>query len=118
MNTTGHIEEFIQEMKQKLEEEKTQLQKELDNLSHKDHEDYQANFPEYGRNEEENVTEVADFQARFATTETIEARLKDVEKAFQRIEEGTYGMTTDGERIPEERLRANPAATTLVSPSE
>lgn len=118
MNTIVHSDQFIQEMKHKLEAEKTQLQKELSSLSRKDHEDYQANFPEYGRNEEENVTEVADFQARFATTETIESRLRDVEKALQRIQEGTYGATEDGEKIPEERLRANPAATTLVSPSK
>ena len=114
MNTQAHSHEFIEEMKQRLLEEKKQLSKGLDNLAHKENGDFQANFPEYGRNEEENVTEMADYAALNATTEAAETRLKEVDDALRSIAEGTYGVTKNGEMIPEDRLRANPAANTLA----
>ncbi len=43
--------------------------------------------------------------------ETLEARLKDVALALDRIKTGNYGHDENtGEPIPIERLRANPAA--------
>lgn len=114
MNTTSHTTEFIEEMKQALTKEKEQLTEELEKRANESEGDFQAKYPEYGRNEEENVTEIADYQAIASTTEQSEGRLKEIEETFERIEEGTYGVTQDGEEIPEARLRANPAATTLV----
>ncbi len=113
-NTSPHNEQFVAEMSQKLEEEQAQLEAELKQIAHKSNGDYQSNVPEYGRQDEENASEVADFEAANATTEAIETRLKEVQKALKSIEKGTYGVTEDGEEIPEERLRANPAATTLI----
>lgn len=115
---TSHNPVFVEEMRQKLLAEKEQLDKELRVLGHKDHGDFQANYPDYGRKEEENADEVADYQARAAATEAAEERFKNVEQALERIETGTYGVTDDGILIPEERLRANPAATTTVKPKE
>lgn len=40
--------------------------------------------------------------------------LSRVEEALARMEEGTYGVTAEGEEIPFERLMADPTATTLV----
>jgi len=115
---TGHTEEFINEMKAQLEAEMTNLTKELGSLGHKDHGelhgDYEADFPEYGRNDEENVSEMADYQAATSTTDTLEARLVEVKEALERIAQGKYGITDDGQLIPEDRLKANPAAKTLV----
>jgi DnaK suppressor protein len=113
---TGHSEEFIHEMEQRLLEEKEQLAKELEAVARNNQGNYQAKFPEYGRHDEENVTEIADYEAMVGTTEAIEERLKNVTEALERIENGTYGYTEDGEMIPEERLRANPAAVTLATP--
>lgn len=110
-----HSPEFVNEMKTALDREAQEVRDKLTRLAHKDEGDYQADFPDYGRNEEENASEVADYQATFATTEAIEARLEELEAALKRIEEGTYGLTAEGEEIPEDRLRANPAATTLVT---
>ena len=110
-----HTQAFVDEMKQRLISEQEQLTKELAELGHEADGDHTAKYPEYGRNPEENATEIADFQARFSTTETLEERLQEVEEALRRIEKGSYGTTSDGTIIPEERLRANPAATTLVS---
>ena len=114
MNTTSHTLEFIEEMRKSLTQEREQLTAELGKRANESEGDFQAKYPEYGRNEEENVTEIADYQAIAATTEQSEDRLKEIEEAFERIEENTYGITKDGQFIPEARLRANPAATTLV----
>ena len=110
-----HSLEFIAEMKQKLETELALLTSELNSVAHKsDGGDFTADYPDYGRNEEDNATEVADFVATAATTEATEARLKEVQEALERLAQGNYGITAEGEEIPEDRLRANPAATTII----
>ena len=101
-------------MKGKLEEERKQLQAELKGDSHVADGEYQANFPEYGRSEEENVTEMEDYQSILATTNAAKERLVEVEEALDRIHTNRYGVTDDGQEIPEDRLRANPAASTLI----
>lgn len=103
---TMHTQAFIEEMKQQLLEERKTLSGEVEES---------ANFPDYGRSEEENATEVADYQALAATNTAVTERLEEINAALERIEKQTYGVTEDGEVIPEGRLRANPAATTLVA---
>lgn len=114
MNTSPHSPEFINEMKVKLLEEKTSLEGELAGVSKRRGGDYKSNFPDYGRGDEDNVTEFADYEASNATTEALEERLTGVIAALGRIDEGTYGVTEDGETISENRLRANPSATTVI----
>tara|TARA_Y100000310_G_scaffold316577_1_gene368468 strand:+ start:37 stop:387 length:351 start_codon:yes stop_codon:yes gene_type:complete len=114
-HSSPHTEAFINEMKEKLEGEQASLRKALESHSRKEHGDFQADHPDYGRSEEENADEVADYIATTATTEAEEVRLKNIVAALVRIESGTYGMTADGQQIPEARLRANPAATTIVT---
>lgn len=109
-----HAAAFIAEMKTKLEEELVLLKRELRTVAHQQDGDFSADYPDYGRNEEDNATEVADFVAVNATTQAAEARLQEVEEALGRIEQGSYGQTAEGELIPEERLRANPAAQTII----
>lgn len=109
-----HRPEFITEMKTALLQEKKQLESELGQISHKKSGDYEADYPDYERDEESNAMEVADFTAVNATTEATEKRLKDVINALETIENGTYGVTSEGELIPEGRLKANPAATTVI----
>jgi DnaK suppressor protein len=115
MTTPSHTKEFMEEMKQKLLIECEQLKDELKNDAHKEHGEYQATYPDYGRHEDENASEIADYTVLTATTDALEKRLADVEVALQKIETGGYGLTAGGEIIPEDRLRANPAATTLVA---
>ncbi len=110
-----HNTEFISEMKQKLLKEKGQLEAVLAKHAHKEHGSYQANYPEYERDEEVNAMESADAGSIQATTEAEEARLKNISAALNRIKEGTYGLTNSGELISEDRLRANPAANTIIS---
>ena len=113
--TTQHSPQFVAEMRQRLEDEREQLKSRLTQHAHSDHGDFVATAPEYARDEEENAMEAADQVALEGITETEETRLKEIEAALARIEAGTYGITKDGELIPEARLRANPAATTNVS---
>ena len=110
-----HTPEFVSEMKNALTEEKARLEAELATIAQKRQGDYQSNIPDYGRSDEDNATEAADYEAFVSTTETIESQLRDVVAALGRIEDGTYGVTTDGSVIPEDRLRANPSATTIIT---
>lgn len=103
---TMHTQAFIEEMKGRLLEEKKSLTGEVEES---------ANFPDYGRSEEENATEVADYQALAATNSAASERLAEIDAALERIAKETYGVTEDGTVIPEDRLRANPAATTVIS---
>ena len=112
--TLRHKQEFIEEMKQKLMSELAELENELKIGAHKEHGDLQANYPEYERKDEENAMEATDYAADVATTEAEESRLKEVRAALERIEQGEYGVTNESELIPENRLRANPAATDIV----
>lgn len=49
----------------------------------------------------------------------IDRRLRDVERALQKIEEGTYGICDDtGEEIPKGRLEAVPEAIRTVQAQE
>ncbi|MCE9643311.1 MAG: hypothetical protein K8Q97_03260 [Candidatus Andersenbacteria bacterium] len=100
-----HTQDFINEMKARLESEKALMLGELSEDS---------SFPDYGRNDEDNATEVENYQSMSAVTSAAKERLDEVEDALNRISAGTYGVTESGEMIPENRLRANPAATTLV----
>lgn len=104
MATQPHSAAFISEMKERLLEEQNTLQKELTSIER----------PEYGRADEENATEFAEFAASSSTKETLTARLSSVERALADIDAGSYGVTTEGEVIPEDRLRANPAAKTII----
>lgn len=113
---SSHQPQFIAAMKQVLVTEKKQLLSELGQISHKKDGDYEANYPDYERDEEANAMEVADFEANNATTEATEKRLQEVDHALANIANNTYGITADGELISEERLRANPAASTIIKP--
>lgn len=110
-----HSPQFIAEMKALLLEEQAKLAEELGRTTHQQEGTYVADFPEYGQNEEDNATEIADYTAKSSVANTKEVRLREIEGALERIRESRYGITVDGKVIPENRLRANPAATTLIT---
>ena len=101
-------------MKERLEEDRSKILAEFQEDSHVVDGEVQANFPDYGRSEEDNVAEMEDYQSLAAITASAKQRLIEIEEALRRIEVGSYGITDEGQEIPEGRLRANPAATTLV----
>lgn len=113
--------------KKKLEEEKHKLEEELRTTSirnPKDERDYQAVYPEKTGPEkrEADDLDVADsleeYQERYDLNDVLEKRLNNVKDALKAIESGTYGKCKIGgteHDIEEERLSANPAATTCIS---
>ncbi|SNZ05970.1 RNA polymerase-binding transcription factor DksA [Terribacillus aidingensis] len=60
-------------------------------------------------------TELHDRETAQTLKESARERLRDIEDALDRIEEGTYGVSEkSGKPIPEERLQAEPTARLLV----
>jgi DnaK suppressor protein len=56
-------------------------------------------------------TEVFEQEKNAALLESVEAELRDIDEAFERLEKGTYGKSVlSGEPIPDERLEAVPWA--------
>ena len=103
--------EFIEKQRARLEELRTELIQMVEGLE----EDQR-----YRAEEEEDFTEhdSGDMSHSLFTREldatveqTLERRLRNVERALQKIEEGTYGICDDtGEPIPRGRLEAVPEA--------
>lgn len=64
----------------------------------------------------EAATETEDLERDLSLAESLEAELAEVDDAFSRLAEGTYGRCeVDGEPIPGERLEALPAARRCTS---
>lgn len=62
--------------------------------------------------------EVEEFDNALGINAVLEEKLEEINLALERIEKGTYGKCeVGGEEIPEDRLRANPAARTCVKHS-
>jgi DnaK suppressor protein len=111
--------EFIAQQKQRLQELKAELERVRDGLE----EDQR-----FRAEEEEDFTEhdAGDMSQSLFTREVdatveqqVERRFQAVERALQKIEEGTYGLSDDsGEPIPRGRLEAMPEATRTVEEQE
>lgn len=103
--------EFIEKQQARLEELRAELVRIVEGLEADQR---------YRAEEEEDFTEhdSGDMSHSLFTREldatveqTLERRLRNVERAMQKIEEGTYGICDDtGEPIPRGRLEAVPEA--------
>jgi len=114
----------IQKYKSLLTEERDRLLSELQDIGKVDNQ----NEDDWHATAGELQTGTADAQVladRFEEKLTnegivanLEKRLQEVRDALERIDAGTYGTCTEcGERIPAERLDANPAASTCITHS-
>lgn len=57
------------------------------------------------------ASDTAEREKDLAVLEHIDAQLREIDDAFQRLDEGRYGICEGtGETIPDERLEAEPAA--------
>ncbi|SRR5258708_2452775 len=100
-----HSKEFVQKMKERLVEEKERLSEEVAQF---------GRHTEIGDIEDEKATEIEMDEVNEDIAETLRADLKKIEVALVKIENGTYGTTSDGREIPEARLEAIPWADSLV----
>ncbi|HUT22520.1 MAG TPA: TraR/DksA family transcriptional regulator [Candidatus Bipolaricaulota bacterium] len=109
----------IEQIKQNLVEQKANLENELAKFAHpskNDPTDYQADFPDYGNDETENTNEVATYDVNLSLEATLEKELRDVNKALDRIEKGTYGTCKYcKQEIDDKRLLARPTSSACIS---
>lgn len=108
----------LEELRAALEREHADLEKELPEHGRKVGGNWQGVAKGFEGNEADETDE-ADKMEELATNiplvETLETRLKDVLNALQKIEKGTYGLDEKtNEPISLARLRANPAARTII----
>ena|SRR3989338_11463769 len=93
--------EFIQQMKQRLEEEKAKLTVDLEGLHA---------HTEMGEEEDDQSNELQVDEVNQDVIARIQSDLAKIEKALAKIANGTYGADDEGKEISEERLRALPWA--------
>jgi DnaK suppressor protein len=110
--------EFVQEMEKQLSTEIERLKLELKEFASqnpKNSDDYEANFPNLGDKEDENAEEVDTYSTNLTLERTLEANLRDAEKALARIHAGNYGTCKYcGKEIDEKRLHARPASSSCI----
>ncbi len=113
----AYTQEFLEEMKGKLLEEKVNLEGELSRFAKSTGTEgsYETNFQDMGTDEDEHASEVEQYVDDIALESNLETQLKDVIDALEKLEAGTYGVCeVSGEEISEERLRIYPAARTAI----
>lgn len=108
-----------QHFKNKLEEEKKLLEKELAEVGRRNPDnpsDWEATPAEDARaHADDNLAadEIEEYEENMAIVNTLETRYNDVKLALEKIEKGTYGICeVSGHEIEPERLEANPSART------
>lgn len=115
MANTKLDQEFIQQQRQRLEE----LREELVRMRGGLEEDQRERAEDEGDMTENDSGDMSQslFTREVDATveEQVERRIRHVERALQKIEEGTYGLSDDsGEPIPRGRLEAVPEATRTI----
>lgn len=110
----------INYFKNLLEKEKTEVESQLKRLARKTSKgnDWEPTPPETDIQMSE-AGEVADFieemENRLGVEKELEGYLNEIEIALAKIEKGAFGICEKtGEKISEERLKANPIARTCV----
>lgn len=71
----------------------------------------------YGDKEEDNAEEVSNYYSKIQIAKTLKNKLNEIKKALERIEDGTFGVCENcpDQKIPIERLKAKPTATTCLN---
>ena len=117
-NISPFSKQFLEEIKAALLRQKAELEQELLSFTKKNphvSNDYEASFPDYGDEEDENAREVAQYTANKPLEMTLENTLRDVNRALTRIEDNTYGICKYCDQpIAEKRLRARPTSSACI----
>jgi len=121
----------INELKTALEKERGLLISELKTIANPDpnlKDDWDVKHFEWGEDQitseealesDESVNESDEDMKNKALSDHLELRLKKVNDALKRVEDGTYGTCEVCQKeIPLERLKANPAASTDIEHAE
>ena len=115
MANTELDQEFVQSQRQRLEELREELARMRGGLE-EDQRDRAEDEGDMTENDSGDMSQSLFTREVDATVEEqVERRLQHVERALQKIEEGTYGLSDDsGEPIPRGRLEAMPEAIRTV----
>ena len=109
---------ILDQIKQNLSKEKSELEKELGVFAKKDEaieDNYKSTYPEYGDSEEDNAAEVAAYSDQISIEHALEEQLRDVNKALDNINKGTYGICSYcNQPIEEKRLLIRPTSSSCV----
>ena len=111
MANTELEQEFIENQRARLEELRVELKRMVEGLE--EDQRFRAEEEEdFTQHDSGDMSQSLFTREMDATVEqTLERRLRNVERALQKIEEGTYGICDDtGEPIPRGRLEAVPEA--------
>lgn len=110
--------DFLKKIEESLIKEKAKLVMELSKFTKKNphtEDDFDAKFPEYGDEDDDNAREIADYTANKSLEITLENTLRDVNKSLSRLEKGTYGVCKYCDKpIDEKRLLARPTSGSCV----
>ena len=111
--------QLIEELKEKLEKEKTALEEQLKTFADKDPNlkgDWDSKFPKFngefgGAALESAADEVEEYGARLPVEHSMELKLKDINAALEKIKKDNYGKCDGcGKEIDEKRLAVCPEA--------
>ena len=102
---------FLGEVKRRLMKDYDRLTSRLGALVDKG----KTVWQEHGDKEDENASEVSEFQDTLSLEKNLEKSRQDVQAALRQVEAGTYGVCKNcGNAIEEVRLKLVPAATLCV----
>ncbi|MBM3204376.1 TraR/DksA family transcriptional regulator [Candidatus Uhrbacteria bacterium] len=112
--------EFISQMKNQLIEEKARLERDLEDIAKKDPKNpnrFQMTYPEAGGDsEDDNSVEASEYADELSIGAKLQTELRDVVKALESIEHGTYGICKYCKKeIDPKRLEARPTSSACIS---
>jgi RNA polymerase-binding protein DksA len=112
----------LEKIKKNLLERKEQIETDLASFTQKDDhikDNYRSKFPDFGDKEDENANEIAGYTDNLSVEYSLEKTLRDINKALDRIEKGTYGKCNYcGQQISEQRLLARPVSSACIECKE
>jgi len=128
MNNANLDDELLQQLKDQLKEEREEIVEELKTFAKED-DDIEGNwdsiYPDYnqgdagGEVKENEAMEVEEYSSRLPIEHSLELKLKAINLALKKMEEGNYGTCEKcNDPIDEERLKAYPSARTCVDCSD
>jgi RNA polymerase-binding transcription factor DksA len=112
--------DLLAAMKTRLLEERVRLERDLEDIGHKDPKKpghYDTSYPETNSNsDDDNALEIAEFSDDLSLKNKLESELRDVLSSLKAVENGTYGLCKYcGKEIDQKRLEARPTSSSCVA---
>ena len=112
----------LKKLDESLAKRETELVSQLEEIAGKNpavEGDYKVTIPDYGSGDTENANEVSDLDRNFALEQELDAKLRQIRKAREKLKQGTYGTCeTCSSSIQQERLKAMPIAHLCIKCAE